>query len=132
MLQKSHNFNSFVKYDENVTNCYKSVTTIRAGPRARIRAHLYYIYARAGKLEAGSWKGAGTMLIIGAGIALGGMVVGSFASLGVVAACEVAGWALMGAAELMAERKERQAAQKLAAYPSYKYIIKKGDNQYEN
>lgn len=61
------------------------------------------------------------MLIVGAGIALGGMIVGSFASLKVVAVCELAGWALMGVAGLKAEQKERRAAQKLAMYPTYKY-----------
>jgi hypothetical protein len=61
------------------------------------------------------------MLIMGAGIALGGMIVGSFASLEVVAVCELAGLALMSMAGLRAEREERQAAQKLAMYPTYKY-----------
>lgn len=61
------------------------------------------------------------MLIMGAGFALGGMVVGSFASLKVVAVCELLGWALMGAAKVRAEKKERKAMQELAMYPTYKY-----------
>ena len=62
------------------------------------------------------------MLVLGAGIALGGMVAGSFASLKVVAMCELAGWVLMCMGGLRAEQKERKAAhKKLAMYPTYKY-----------
>lgn len=61
------------------------------------------------------------MLVIGAGIMFGGMVAGSFTSLGVVAACELVGLALMGVAGLRTEQKERRAAQKLMMYPTYKY-----------
>ena len=61
------------------------------------------------------------MLVIGAGIVLGGLIAGSFAPLGAVAVCELIGWTLMGAAKLRAEQKERQAEQRLAMYPIYKY-----------
>ena len=61
------------------------------------------------------------MWIIGAGIALGGLVAGSFTSLGMVAVCELIGWTLIGLAKLRDEEKERQSAQRLTMYPTYKY-----------
>ena len=61
------------------------------------------------------------MWIIGAGIALGGLVAGSFTSLGMVAVCELIGWTLIGLAKLRDEEKERQSAQRWTMYPTYKY-----------
>lgn len=61
------------------------------------------------------------MLVVAGGIMLGGVVAGAFVPFHVCMLIICAGAALAGAASWRAELQERQAARKLAAYPSYKY-----------
>lgn len=61
------------------------------------------------------------MVVIAGGIMLGGVVAGVFAPFHVCMIAVGIGAALATAASWRAEQQERQAARKLAAYPSYKY-----------
>ena len=61
------------------------------------------------------------MVAIAGGIMLGGLVAGTFAPSYICIISVGIGAALAAAASWRAEQQERQAARKLAAYPSYKY-----------
>jgi Na+-transporting methylmalonyl-CoA/oxaloacetate decarboxylase gamma subunit len=79
------------------------------------------VYIRIGKLEAGSWKGAGNMWIIGAGIMVCGLLSMVFAPM-------LLSFAVMGIGALIAwacsEEEHREESKRNAwrkTYPTYKY-----------
>lgn len=61
------------------------------------------------------------MLVMAGGFMLGGVVAGVFAPFHVCMISVGIGAVLAAAASWRAEQQEKQAARKLAAYPSYKY-----------
>lgn len=61
------------------------------------------------------------LMMIGAGIALGGLVAGSFAGLGLALGICGIGALLLIVAGWQSEKREREAESWRAAYPSYKY-----------
>ena len=61
------------------------------------------------------------MCVVAGGIMVAGLVVGSFAGLGLALGICGVGATLLIAASWQAEKREREAESWRAAYPSYKY-----------
>ncbi len=61
------------------------------------------------------------LMVVGAGIAIGGLVAGSFAGLEPALGICGIGVMLLIAAGWQSEKREREAENWRAAYPSYKY-----------